>query len=390
MLRALVESMSGVGHTIPNPAVGCILTREGTIVTTGATEKFGGRHAERVAFDNLKALGQTPEGLDVYVSLEPCSHHGRQPPCCELFAHAGVRHLHIAVGDPNPMVSGRGLDFVRQHVTSVDLGLCKNVTTAWHLPFLFQHRFGRPLLVAKWAQTLDGAFADSFGESKWITGPQSRAHGHWLRLKYDITAIGLGTLLTDHPSLSVRDCWRPNERQPDVCVLDGLGEARGDDPKLVTGLEKLAKAAVHRKVALVTTKANLQAVQSKLPTSVQVLALPEIQQNFELTVARQIRDFWSSQQLQNWLGRPAQSVFFEGGARLISALLEIDAIDLMHTFVAPVILAGQGRRLIREHVSQPHLSDAFHFDVLSTFPLGDDMLLELMPRRMVEAFFSEV
>ncbi|MEN9824383.1 MAG: bifunctional diaminohydroxyphosphoribosylaminopyrimidine [Pseudomonadota bacterium] len=390
MLRAIVESMRGTGETIPNPAVGCLLTQNGRIVAAGATEKLGGRHAERVAFDNAKKTGISTAGLDAYVTLEPCSHHGRQPPCCELFKAAGIRQLFVSIADPNPAVNGRGLSFVKSEVQNLHLGLCKPAATAWHLPFLVQQRLSRPLIVGKWAQTLDGALADQSGESKWITGPAARAYGHWLRLKYDVTAIGLTTLLLDQPSLTVRDCWRPNNRQPNICIIDALGEATCDDARLNTGLEKILAAAPDRKVALATTCENVGRLRSGVPDLIEILALPEKTSNPEpLSRARGIQQFWESQQLEAWLGRPAQSIFIEGGAKLLSSMLEINALDVMHVFVAPMLLAGEARRLGREENPAPKLSSAAHFDVLSTFALGNDMLVELAARPLVKEFFSE-
>ncbi|MEY3901605.1 MAG: bifunctional diaminohydroxyphosphoribosylaminopyrimidine [Pseudomonadota bacterium] len=391
MYQALVESMKGVGQTIPNPAVGCVLVRNGKIISAGYTEPYGGRHAERVAFHRLQQLHEASAGLDAFVTLEPCSHHGRQPPCCELFENSGIRSLYISIPDPNPLVGGKGLSAVAGNVENLNVGLARHSATAWHLPFLVQHRLGRPLVVGKWAQTLDGAFADQSGRSQWITGPIARAYGHWLRQKYDVTVVGLGTLLMDQPSLSVRDCWRPNERQPDVCIIDVLGEATCQDARLNSGLSKILKATSHpRKVALITTVKNASQLAGKLPDSVALLTLTvDDSGNNPLNAARKIAEFWTSDEMRTWLGRSPQSIFIEGGATLLSGLLEIDAIDLLHVFIAPMVLAGEARRLYRQGLAAPPLDSATHFDVLSTFALGNDMLMELMPRRMSETFFRE-
>lgn len=389
MLRAVIESMRGVGHTNPNPAVGCLLTQNGKIVASGATEKFGGRHAERVAFEALRNQGASTHDLDAYVTLEPCSHHGRQPPCCELFRDAGISNLYVAVADPNPLVGGRGLQYVKKEVKSLSVGLGRTAATAWNLPFLFQHRLGRPLVVAKWAQTLDGALADASGTSKWITGSEARAHGHWLRLKYDITVVGLSTLLADQPSLNVRDCWRPHDRQPDVCVIDVLGEARASDSQLLSALNKICSAADNRKVALATRKSLIPELKKVLPSAVSLLALDEQDLPAAASAAQAIERFWTSKTLETWFGRQPQSIFIEGGAKLISSLLEINALDLLHVFIAPLLLCGEARRFTRQQEPAPALSTASRFDILSTFPLGDDMLLELVPRRLSGMFFSE-
>ncbi|NBX16095.1 MAG: bifunctional diaminohydroxyphosphoribosylaminopyrimidine deaminase/5-amino-6-(5-phosphoribosylamino)uracil reductase RibD [Proteobacteria bacterium] len=390
MLRAIIESMQGAGLTNPNPAVGCLLAEGGTIVAAGATEKWGGRHAERVAFDALRTIGRSTSGLDAYVTLEPCSHHGRQPPCCDLFKSAGISNLFVAAGDPNPLVQGRGLKFVGSEVRSLSVGLCRSAAVAWNFPFFVGQQLGRPLIAAKWAQTLDGAMADASGTSKWITGPEARAHGHWFRLKYDITAVGISTLLADLPALTVRDCWRPHNRQPDVCIVDVLGEARGDNPQLRAALENLSAAAANRKVAVATASSNAEPLKALLPPEWSVLALP-VPQNSDgpQQLAKSVQRFWTSQELENWFGRTVQSVFIEGGAKLISLLLEIEAIDVCHTFIAPIVLAGEARRLSRQQIQAPALAAASRFDILSTFLLGDDMLVELVPRNLSRQFFCE-
>ncbi|NBO37103.1 bifunctional diaminohydroxyphosphoribosylaminopyrimidine deaminase/5-amino-6-(5-phosphoribosylamino)uracil reductase RibD [bacterium] len=388
MLRAIILSMQSVGHTIPNPAVGCLLTRpDGTLVAAGATEVYGGRHAERVAFDALMAMHQSSQGLDAYVTLEPCSHHGRQPPCCELFSDSKIENLYVAVLDPNPLVNGKGLKFVQNEARKVQVGVAQNAATAWHLPFLVQQKLGRPLIAGKWAQTLDGALADANGTSQWITGPAARAHGHWLRLKYDVTAVGLNTLLADQPSLTARDCWRPNMRQPNVLILDLVSESAADDTRLQSGLRKVSDSSNDRKIGLVCPQSHVATLQGKLPPEIQLLGLPS--HSRELSLAKQLNSFWTGPEINQWLGRAPQSIFIEGGAQLLSHLVAADLLDVLHIFLAPMILGGQARRVNATQLSSPELSMASHFDIISMFPLGNDMLLELAPARIVNAFFAQ-
>lgn len=388
MLRALMVSMSGAGHTIPNPAVGCLVVQGSEIVAAGATEALGGRHAERVSFDKLRNEGRSLAGLDAYVTLEPCAHHGRQPPCCELFENSGLSKLFIAVGDPHPLVNGRGLNFVKKQGVRVitDLGVARTAATAWHLPFLLQHTLNRPLIAGKWAQTLDGALADLHGTSQWITGAEARAHGHWLRLKYDVVAVGLDTLLTDSPSLTVRDCWQPNNRQPHVCIVDPLGLSCASSGIFIGAIEKIIAAADNRKVALVCPSSHIGSLRDSIPQEVTLLGFePPRKPNLFGAI---LSDLWKSEQTKHWLGRSPQSVFVEGGATLLSLLIEADALDVLHVFTAPMLLGGEARRVgVGTHAS-PNLSMAAHFDILSTAVLGNDMLLELAPRRIVNTFFA--
>jgi diaminohydroxyphosphoribosylaminopyrimidine deaminase / 5-amino-6-(5-phosphoribosylamino)uracil reductase len=387
MGRALIASMLGVGHTIPNPAVGCVIVKDGVILAEGATEMLGGRHAERVAFDTLRACGMSSDSTEVYVTLEPCSHFGRQPPCCELFKNSGIARLHAALKDPNPKVSGQGFDYIRKLQIPIVLseGQSRFAATAWLLPFLVQNTLNRPLMVAKWAQTLDGATADHFGNSQWITGPSARAHGHWLRLKYDVTAIGLSTLIHDKPLLTVRDCWRANDRQPHVCVIDPLGRFNPNNEEHVSSLDRLVSAADNRQVALMSPADHSQRISEKINMRVNRIPIKNIASE---KLGETIRNTFQSELMAHWLGRMPQSVYVEGGATLLSLLFEADCIDAMHVFTAPKLLGGQAKRVGSSTHTTPALAMASHFDILSTTTLGDDILVELTHSRITHQFFS--
>jgi len=387
MGRALITSMRGVGHTIPNPAVGCLVVKDGVILAEGATEMLGGRHAERVAFEALHTRGLSSDSAEVYVTLEPCSHYGRQPPCCELFKDSGIQQLHAALRDPNPKVSGQGFEYIRALKIPVTLNdqQSKAAVTAWLLPFLVQNSLNRPLMVAKWAQTLDGAIADINGNSQWITGPTSRAHGHWLRLKYDVTAVGLGTLLHDKPRLTVRDCWKPNDRQPNVCVVDPRGHFNPDKEEHASCLKRLVTGDSNRLVALMSPNGHSQSIAKTLDpriTRIGFCADPS------KSIGEVIRDTLRGEFMTAWLGRMPQSIFVEGGAALLSLLFEADSFDVMHVFTAPKLLGGQARRVGASTHTSPPLAMASHFDILSTMQMGDDILIELTHSRITHQFFS--
>lgn len=388
MLRAVVVSMASAGQTIPNPAVGCIFSNSQQILATGSTETFGGRHAERVAFENLRISGTSASGLECYVTLEPCSHHGKQPPCCELFANSNLSRLFVAQTDPNPLVDGRGLRYLSdQHIPVETMrGEAHDAATAWLLPFLVQHRLGRPLIAGKWAQTLDGALADSRGTSQWITGPSARAHGHWLRLKYDVTAVGLNTFIQDRPSLTVRDCWRPNLHQPHVCIIDPAGKANPSDPSFKKAMENLLAADQDRKVALLCPWHRHGALKERIPAELTLLGFEHSPNQRSFGAA--LQEAWTKQDNMKWLGRPPQSIYIEGGGTLLSLLIEANALDVLHVFTAPMLLGGAALRVGGSTEKSPDLSMAAHFDILSTSLLDNDMLVELVPRRIYDLFFA--
>lgn len=384
---ALKHSMQGVGHTIPNPAVGCVIVRDGVIIAEGATEALGGRHAERVAFDSLLEKGGNTAGSEVYVTLEPCCHVGRQPPCCQLFDHSGVTKLHVALRDPNPKVSGQGFEYIRHLNIPIELEKQSSAApiTAWHLPFLVQNSWNRPLIAAKWAQTLDGAVADVSGTSQWITGPQARAHGHWLRLKYDVAAIGLATLLHDKPLMTARDCWRPNGRQPHVCVIDPQGKFDPSNEDHIQSMNRLTAAAENRLVSLMSPVDHSSRIARNTPPS--VYRIP-IQKDPSQTLGQGIRDTLQGELMAEWMGRAPQSIYVEGGAVLLSLLFEANAVDVMHIFTAPKLLGGNAKRVGSTTHTTPSLAMASHFDILSTAQLGNDILIELTHSRITHQFFS--
>jgi diaminohydroxyphosphoribosylaminopyrimidine deaminase / 5-amino-6-(5-phosphoribosylamino)uracil reductase len=200
MRRALDLSRSVRTTTSPNPWVGCVIVGEGEVFE-GATQPPGGAHAEAAA---LARAGRAARGATVYVTLEPCSHHGRTPPCADALIAAGVRRVVVGVEDPDPQVAGRGVDRLRDAGIVVDLGVEGRAVAETLSPYLKHRRTGRPWVVLKLATTLDGRIAAPDGSSRWITGPQARADAHRLRAESDAVLVGAGTVRADDPHLTVR------------------------------------------------------------------------------------------------------------------------------------------------------------------------------------------
>lgn len=203
MGEAIAVGASVRARTSPNPWVGCVLVpSDGAAVVAGATEPPGGRHAEAVALD---LAGGHARGATVYVSLEPCAHHGRTPPCADALVAAGVGRVVVAVEDPDPRVDGRGIARLREAGIPVDVGVGRREAETILSPYLKHRRSGRPWVVLKLAATLDGRTAAPDGTSRWITGPAARADAHALRAESDAIAVGAGTVRADDPRLTVRD-----------------------------------------------------------------------------------------------------------------------------------------------------------------------------------------
>ena len=356
MRRALHNALDGVGRAIPNPAVGCVVVTPDGRVLDGATEAYGGRHAERVALAQGDARGAT-----LYATLEPCSHTGRQPPCVAAIIAAGVARCVVAIGDPNPLVNGQGIAALRAAGVVVETGLHAAQAAAWHAPFLLAQghlaRGDRPVVAAKWAQTLDGAMVYADATSKWITGPPARAHGQWLRQYYDAVAIGAGTLLADRPALSVRDIARRPGRQPIRVVFDPRGRLGADVAAWCDG------PAFDGAAPVILVTAGTLSLDPGWLTERRVLAVAAA-----ASVAAMLAALTGAP-VRQFLGRPVQSVMVEGGPNLLGRLSQAGCIDLMHAFVAPK-LAGSGA--VRPGWAEARAA----LPVLSVNPVGADVLVE--------------
>ena len=201
MDAALHLARRGLGNAWPNPAVGCVLVREGRVVGRGWTQPGGRPHAETQA---LLQAGDAARGATAFVTLEPCSHHGRTPPCCDALIHAGVARVVVAMRDPDPRVDGRGLRRLRDAGIEVTEGMGEEAARAMQAGFLKRITEGLPLVTLKLASTLDGRIATAAGESRWITGPDARRQVHAMRARHDAVLVGSGTVLADDPDLTCR------------------------------------------------------------------------------------------------------------------------------------------------------------------------------------------
>ena len=221
MRRALSLARRSLGGVSPNPAVGAVVVNGGVVVGEGRNEPPGGRHAEIVA---LEQAGDAASGAVMYVSLEPCSHHGRTPPCVDAILDAGIAEVHAAIADPNPHVAGGGAAALRDAGVKVVVGERAAEASTLLEAYLKWVTTGRPFVTAKFAMSLDGKIATRSGDSQWITGERARQHVHELRAASDAVMVGVGTVLADDPLLTARDRrGKPLERQPLRVVVDSGG-----------------------------------------------------------------------------------------------------------------------------------------------------------------------
>jgi diaminohydroxyphosphoribosylaminopyrimidine deaminase/5-amino-6-(5-phosphoribosylamino)uracil reductase len=353
MRAAIALARRGLGNCWPNPAVGCVLVRDGRVVGRGWTQPGGRPHAETEA---LARAGAAARGATAYVTLEPCAHHGRTPPCAAALIAAGVARVVIACDDPDPRVDGRGVAMLRAAGIPVDEGCEATAATEGLAGFLSRVRRGRPVFAWKTATTLDGRIATAGGDSQWITGPAARRRGHLLRASHDAIMVGAGTALADDPLLT---CRQPGlgRHQPLRLVVDGQCRLPPDS--------RLARSAGAHPVWLLTTEpaATKENARALREAGVEVCVIGQGGDgHVDLTTAAQ------------YLGRRGlTSVLVEGGGGLAAALLRAELVDRVYWFRNPSLVGGDGIAAIGALglARIGHRPRLVHLDSL---PAGDDLL----------------
>jgi diaminohydroxyphosphoribosylaminopyrimidine deaminase/5-amino-6-(5-phosphoribosylamino)uracil reductase len=320
--RAVALAAAVRAVTPPNPWVGCVLETADGLIFEGATEAAGGRHAEAVALDAARAAGAELAGASVWVTLEPCSHHGRTPPCADALVAAGVARVVVGILDPDPRVAGQGVALLEQAGTEVVVGAPDPRVEEQLAPYLTHRRTGRPYVVLKLAATLDGRTAAPDGSSRWITGPAARADVHALRAASDAVLVGAGTVRADDPALTVRDAPAP----------------RGDPVRIVLGTVP-AGAKVH----------------------------PCLERSGDL--GELLDELGSLGHLQ---------LLVEGGARVAQAFHEGDLVDRYVVYLAPALLGGSDGAGLFSGAGGPTMADLRRGRFVSVVPLGDDLRLDLV------------
>lgn len=316
LLRALRLAESARLVSSPNPAVGCVIVQHGRIIGQGYTQPPGGNHAEIEALNDAAAKGHDVRGATVYVTLEPCSHFGRTPPCCDALIRAGVGKVVAAVEDPNPLVAGQGLARVRAAGIAVECGVLADQAREVNIGFFSRMERGKPWVRLKVAASLDGRTALQNGESQWITSAPARADGHLWRARADAILSGIGTVRQDDPQLTVRAVATP--RQPRRIVLDSK---LGIDPKA----RVLAGAGGGTWIVAARHDSDKEAMLRDL--GAEVIFLPNAQGKIDLPG------------LMQELGRrQINELHVEAGAKLNGSLIREGCVDELLMYLAPQLL----------------------------------------------------
>lgn len=355
MRQAMVLAQRGEGAVNPNPLVGALVVRDGQVVAQGYHARYGDLHAERNAFRDADSRGVDCEGTTMYVTLEPCCHHGHQPPCTEAVIAHRVARVVVGLLDPNPLVAGHGIELLRAagievEVVDADSELADELR--WQnrvfLRYITQHR---PWVVAKYAMTLDGKICCHTGDSRWVSGPESRQCVHQLRRSLTAILCGIGTVLADDPMLTTRIEEDPEARNPIRMVADRHGRIPMDS-QLVRTAHRYPTIVVH----------SAQADEGKLQ---------QLQQAGVQT--------WCCGSLQEMLDRAGQEhidgILLEGGGTLNEAFLREGLIDELYAFIAPKLVGGAEAKTPIEGTGIRLMRDAHLLNIYKVERLGQDVLI---------------
>ncbi|MEL7027613.1 MAG: bifunctional diaminohydroxyphosphoribosylaminopyrimidine deaminase/5-amino-6-(5-phosphoribosylamino)uracil reductase RibD [Pseudomonadota bacterium] len=363
MRRALKLAERGAGFVSPNPLVGCVIVRDGAVVGEGWHHAAGEPHAEVEA---LKAAGENARGATLYVTLEPCNHHGRTPPCTDAILAAGVTEVVYAAADPNPKAAG-GAARLAEAGVRVRGGVCENDAHAQNRVFFASLLSNRPYVFAKFAASLDGKIATRTGDSQWITGREARARGHDLRQMADAILVGADTVIADDPSLTARPEGR-TPAHPLRVILDSRGrtpiEARVFDPEL-------------------PGRTLIAGVDTPSPLRAAALAARNVE---VLTVAPDDKGRVDIAALLIALkARGVQSVMVEGGGAALGSVFDAGLVDEVWAFLAPVIIGGESPSPVGG-LGVASLAEAFRLNACEVEQAGTDILLRgLVQRQRTEA-----
>lgn len=352
MARAIMLARRGLYTTDPNPRVGCIVVREGTIVGEGWHERAGEAHAE---INALRQAGNKARGATVYVTLEPCCHHGRTPPCTDALIEAGVSRVAIAMEDPNPLVAGQGLNVLSDAGIAVDAGLLEQEAQALNPGFISRMRRQRPFVRTKLAVSLDGRTAMASGESKWITGEAARADVQRLRARSSAIVTGSGTILADDPSLNVRDLQIG--RQPLRVVVDGN----------LSTPETARLFRLEGRTLVATASDDADQAEVLVNAGAEVICLPSGPDRVDLPAL-----------MQHLAAQEVNEVLVEAGSMLNGSLLSAQLVDELVVYLAPYIMGSNAKGMFNVPGLE-HMSDRVRLDFREVRAVGDDWRITARP-----------
>lgn len=354
MQRALELAKCALGRTSPNPVVGAVIVKEGKIIGEGYHKKAGSHHAEIEALNS--ADHNEVKGATMYVTLEPCSHYGKTPPCAEAIIEAGIKEVVVATLDPNPKVAGRGIKMLEEAGIKTIVGVLEQEALIQNEVFFKYITTGLPFVCMKYAMTLDGKIATYTGDSKWISNEDSRYYVHQLRNIYDGILVGIGTVLSDNPRLNTR-LDIADKKDPVRIIIDGNLELPLDSCVVKTSNEQ-------KTIVFTSTKRNQEKADELSKAGIKVIE-----------VSGEPDDLNLSEVLTKLGELGITSVLVEGGAEINASLLKHKLVDKILCFVAPKIVGGVAPSPVKgEGIAL--MKDAFEFNSVEIEKIGNDILIK--------------
>lgn len=357
MRRAIELALRGTGHVNPNPLVGAVIVRDGEIIGEGYHECYGQLHAERNAIANAKARGNSLKGSTIYVTLEPCCHYGKTPPCTEAIIEEGIARVVVGSDDPNPLVAGKGFALLRERGIEVIPHFLKEACDAINYVFFHFISTGTPYVAMKYAMTMDGKIACHTGDSRWVTGEAARAHAHTLRNKYRGIMAGIGTVLADDPTLN---CRLEDGRDPIRIIADSHLRIPLD--------AKLVRTAREQPLYVACLPDADPEKQKKLQEcGVEVITVEADEQGAHISLPALMRELGA---------RKIDGIQLEGGGQLNESALRAGIVKRAYCYLAPKIFGGAAAKTPVEGEGLLRAADAWQFRQVGMQQLGEDLLIE--------------
>lgn len=349
MKRALELAKKGAGHTSPNPMVGCVVVKDGRIVTEGYHERYGEFHAERNA---LTRCEEDLTGAEMYVTLEPCCHQGNTPPCTDIIIERSIGKVYVGSMDPNPKVAGKGVKILQEHGIEVETGVLEKECLALNEIFFYYITTGMPYVAMKYAMTLDGKIASCTGDSKWVTGETARHHVHELRKQYSAILAGIGTVLADDPMLNCR-------------IEEGVDPVRVvcDSSLRIPLSSQLVKTAGDIPVIVAYAKENPEKEKALLQAGVELISAGR---DGRVDLAVLMRELGK---------RKIDSVLVEGGGAIHGSLLKSGLVQKIYCYLAPKLIGGREAGSPVEGDGFSRMKDALPVKEMEILPLGEDICI---------------
>lgn len=351
MKTALELAEKGIGYVSPNPMVGAVIVKDGRIIGKGYHRKYGELHAERNAFADCK---EDCTGADMYVTLEPCCHHGKTPPCTDIIIEKNIKRVFIGSSDPNPRVAGKGVRILKEHGIEVVEGVLKEQCDSLNEIFFHYITTGKPFVTMKYAMTIDGKIACHTGLSKWITGEKARHHVHEERLRHSAIMVGVGTVLADNPML---DCRLENGRNPLRIICD---------TNLRTPLESnIVETADKIPTVIVTCSKDTEKISFYENHGCRIMHVGDKDGHVDLC------------ELVCKLGdEKIDSILLEGGGELNESALKAGIVNKVQAYIAPKIFGGRDAKTAVSGLGVPCPDDAYTLENVEIKRIGEDILIE--------------